>query len=144
MSNTHGYYLEDLEAGMSASMSKTISDEDVQQFAAVTGDFNPIHVDDDFAANSSFGKRIVHGMFNAGLISAVLGMKMPGPGATFVGQTLKFRNPVFIGDTVETKVTVESVNPRHGFVKLTTTCSVNDKVVATGEATTVVDKRPTE
>lgn len=142
MSNTHGYYLEDLTVGMSASISKTISDTDVQQFAAVTGDFNPIHVDDDFAANSSFGKRIVHGMFNAGLISAVLGMKLPGPGATFVGQNLKFRNPVFIGDTVDTEVTVESINPRHGFVKLTTTCRVEGKIVATGEATTVVDKRP--
>ncbi len=141
METTHGFYLEDLEVGMTASLRKTISDEDVQQFAAVTGDNNPIHVDEAFAKKSSFGKRIVHGMFNAGLISAVLGTKLPGPGATFVGQTLKFRNPVFIGDTVETVVTVESINPRHGFVKLTTTCSVDGKVVATGEATTVVDKK---
>lgn len=143
MNAEHGYYLEDLEEGMTASISKTVSNEDVKLFAQVTGDHNPIHVDDDFAEASSFGRRIVHGMFNAGLISAVLGMKLPGPGATFVGQTLKFRNPVFIGDTVETTVKVDSVNPRHGFVKLTTTCTVEGKVVATGEATTVVDKRPT-
>lgn len=142
MSNNHGYYLEDIEVGMSASISKTVSASDVQQFAEVTGDFNPVHVDEAFAANSQFGRPIVHGMFNAGLISAVLGMKLPGPGATFVGQTLKFRNPVFIGDTVETTATVESVNPRHGFVKLSTVCKVNDKVVASGEATTVVNKRP--
>lgn len=142
MTIQHGYYLEELEEGMTASLSKTVTEQDVQQFADITGDHNPIHVNDEFAAQSSFGRRIAHGMFNAGLISAVLGMKLPGPGATFVGQTLKFRNPVFLGDTVETTATVESVNPRHGFVKLKTVCTVDGKVVATGEATTVVDKKP--
>lgn len=142
MQSLHGYYLEDLSVGMSASFGKTIAEADVYQFAGITGDFNPVHVNAEFAANTIFEQRIAHGMLSAGLISAVLGMRLPGPGAIYVDQSLKFKAPVFIGDTLTAVATIEAIDERRRRVTLKTECLVGEKVVATGQATLMVDRRP--
>ena len=142
MSNLHGYYLEDLEIGMSASTEKTISAADVATFAQISGDDNPIHVDEDYAKNSAFGKRIVHGMYSAALISAVAGTKLPGYGGVYLSQELKFRKPIFIDDTVLTKLTIEDINQRRGRVTMKTEVFVKDVLVVSGEAIYMVDKKP--
>src|SRR5215213_4189159 len=99
-------YFEDLTVGMSETFSKVVSSTDVVGFAEVTGDRNPIHLSQHFAAKTPFGTRIAHGLYTASLISAVLGTRLPGPGAIYIGQTLNFRAPVRIGDTVEVRVEV--------------------------------------
>lgn len=141
MEELHGYYLEDLEIGMSASYAKTISEADVYMFAGISGDNNPIHINDEYAKTTPFEKRIVHGMFSAALISTVAGTRLPGPGAIYVDQQIKFRAPVFIGDTAKASVTVTDIDQRRRRVKCKTDVTVGDKVVATGEATFMVDKR---
>jgi 3-hydroxybutyryl-CoA dehydratase len=110
MDDLHGYYLEDLKEGMSASFGKTVTDADVMMFAGVSGDTNPVHLNNDFASKTMFKGRIAHGMFGAALISAVLGTKLPGPGCIYVNQNLKFKAPVRIGDTLIARVTVKGIN----------------------------------
>ena len=141
MQELHGYYLEDLEVGMSDSFAKTITDADVCLFAGISGDTNPVHINDDYAKTTMFEKRIVHGMFSAALISTVAGTKLPGPGAIYVDQSLKFRAPVFIGDTAKATLTVQEIDARRKRVKCSTDVHVGEKLVATGEATFMVDKR---
>ena len=141
MQTIHGYYLEDLEVGMSDSFAKTITEADVCLFAGISGDTNPIHINADYAATTQFGQRIVHGMFSAALISTVAGTKLPGPGAIYVDQQVKFRAPVFIGDTATASVTVTEIDARRRRVKCRTDVHVGEKLVATGEATFMVDKR---
>src|SRR5471032_3666370 len=97
---------EDLSVGMTEQFLKTVASSDVVGFAEVTGDRNPIHLSEHFAAKTPFGTRIAHGLYTASLISAVLGTRLPGPGAIYISQTLNFRAPVKIGDTVEVNVTV--------------------------------------
>lgn len=141
MADLHGYYLEDLEVGMSDSFAKTITDADVCLFAGISGDTNPIHINDDYAKTTMFEKRIVHGMFSAALISTVAGTKLPGPGAIYIDQQIKFKAPVFIGDTAKAQITVEEIDTRRKRVKCKTEVLVADKIVATGSATFMVDKR---
>jgi len=141
MQEIHGYYLEDLEVGMSDSFAKTITDADVCLFAGISGDTNPVHINEDYAKTTMFGKRIVHGMFSAALISTVAGTKLPGPGAIYVDQSVKFKAPVFIGDTAKATVTVLEIDSRRRRVKCSTEVHVGDKLVATGAATFMVDKR---
>ncbi|ANG62695.1 acyl dehydratase [Marinobacterium aestuarii] len=142
MSQAHGLFLEDLEIGQSESVFKTVSDQDIRLFAEITGDTNPVHLDEEFAANTPFKSRIAHGMFSAGLISAVLGTHLPGPGAIYLDQSLKFRLPIYLGDEVETRVTVTDINLRRGRVTLSTECFVAGKRVTQGEAVVMVDKKP--
>lgn len=142
MDDLHGYYLEDLKVGMSASYSKTITDADVVMFADLSGDNNPVHLNDEYAKTTMFKARIVHGMFNAALISAVLGTRLPGPGAIYIDQQIRFKAPVYIGDTVVASAEIEEINEERRRVKLKTVCKVNDKVVAEGYATNMVDRRP--
>ncbi|MCV6609722.1 MAG: MaoC family dehydratase [Amphritea sp.] len=144
MDELHGYYLEDLEVGMTASYAKTVTEADVVLFAGVSGDDNPVHINAEYAAQTMFGQRIVHGMYSAALISAVLGTRMPGPGAIYVDQQLKFKAPVYIGDTVTATAKVLEINTERRRVVLETVCTVKDKVVAAGVATNLVDRRPTE
>lgn len=141
MDQLHGYYLEDLEVGMTDSYAKTITEADVVMFAGISGDNNPVHINADYAAQTMFGQRIVHGMFSAALISAVLGTRLPGPGAIYVDQQLKFKAPVHIGDTVTATATVIEINAERRRVKLQTTVTVAGKVVADGVATNMVDRR---
>lgn len=125
-----------LNIGDSASRSKTITEVDVQTFAAVSGDENPIHLDEEFAATTRFKKRIVHGMLSASLISAVLANDLPGQGSIYLGQTLKFVAPVFIGDEITARVTVMSVRDDKPIAKLETVCvNQRDEIVIKGEAT---------
>ncbi len=127
-------FFEDLSVGLTETLRKTIDASDVVGFAAVTGDRNPIHLSEHFAAKTPFGTRIAHGLYTASLISAVLGTRLPGPGAIYISQTLNFRAPVRIGDTVEVKVTVAELMPEKFRARLTCTCAVDGETVLDGEA----------
>lgn len=127
-------YFEDLSVGMVERLSKHISSSDVVGFAEVTGDRNPIHLSEHFAAKTPFGTRIAHGLYTASLISAVLGTRLPGPGAVYISQTLHFRAPVKIGDTVVVAVEVAELMAEKCRARLVCTCSVGDEVVLDGEA----------
>lgn len=124
-----------LSIGAQASRTKTFTDEDVSGFAQVSGDTNPVHLDADYAAGTQFGRRIVHGMLTAGLISAVLANDLPGEGTIYLSQTLQFKKPVFIGDTITATVEVTAYRERRRIATLTTTCVNQDgAVVLEGEA----------
>jgi len=127
-------YFEDLSVGMSENLAKTIAASDVVGFAQVTGDRNPIHLSEHFAAKTPFKTRIAHGLYTASLISAVLGTRLPGPGAVYISQTLNFRAPVKIGDTVEVSVTVAELVPDRRRARLACLCQVGDEIVLDGEA----------
>jgi 3-hydroxybutyryl-CoA dehydratase len=132
---------EDLEVGMSERLSKTVASSDVVGFAEITGDRNPIHLSEHFAARTPFGTRIAHGLYTASLISAVLGTRLPGPGAVYLSQTLSFRAPVRIGDTVDVDVQVAELFPEKHRARLACTCSVGGEIVLVGEALVKVPTR---
>lgn len=126
---------EDLAEGMSASFTKTVTEADVVLFAGVTGDLNPVHVDETAARESRFGGRIAHGMLSAAFISTVLGTRLPGPGTIYMGQTLRFTAPVRIGDTVTAEVTVRELDRERRRARLETVCrNQNGETVIEGEA----------
>jgi 3-hydroxybutyryl-CoA dehydratase len=125
---------EDLEIGMSASTGKTITESDIDKFAEVSTDTNPVHMSEEAAAATPFHHRIAHGMLSAGLISAVLGNRLPGPGTIYLGQSLRFRAPVRIGDTVTATAEVTALDTARKRATLKTTCTVGGKVVIEGEA----------
>src|SRR6187399_2709638 len=127
-------YFEDLSVGMTETLKKTIDSSDVVGFAEVTGDRNPIHLSEHFAAKTPFGTRIAHGLYTASLISAVLGTRLPGPGAVYISQTLNFRAPVKIGDTVAVQVAVAELMPEKSRARLSCICAVGGEVVLDGEA----------
>lgn len=131
---------EELVVGKTAEYSRTVSDTDVMKFAEITGDFNPVHVDEVAAAKSRFGGRIAHGMLSAGLVSSAIANGLPGPGSIYLAQTLKFTLPVRIGDTVTVTLAVTEILPKRR-VKLSTVCA-NQKgeKVLEGEATVMVDE----
>ena len=141
MNELQGYYFEDLEVGMTASFAKTITEADIVNFAGVTGDFNPVHVNEEYAMASRFHRRIAHGMLTAGLISTVLGTHLPGPGAIYVSQDLKFHAPVFPGDTVHAEVAIHSIDPASLRVVMETRCRVKGRDVLTGEAVILVPSK---
>jgi 3-hydroxybutyryl-CoA dehydratase len=134
-------FLEDLSVGQSAELIRTVEADDLVAFAAVTGDDNPVHLDEDFAKTTSFGGRIAHGMLSAGYISAVIGTKLPGSGAIYLEQTLRFRRPVRIGDAVTARAEVTAIDDERARITLATTCRVAGKVVVEGEATIMVPRR---
>jgi 3-hydroxybutyryl-CoA dehydratase len=124
-----------LQPGDKASRTTMISDEMIRVFADLTGDTNPVHLDDAYAAGTRFGRRIAHGMIAAGLISAALANDLPGPGTVYLSQTLQFKAPVYPGDTITTTVEVKSTRPDKPIVTLATYCkNQNDQVVLEGEA----------
>ncbi|MEM1021551.1 MAG: MaoC family dehydratase [Sphingomonadales bacterium] len=126
---------EALEVGLSDQFEKTVTEADIVLFAGVTGDTNPVHLSEAYAATTRFKTRIAHGMLSAGFISAVLGTKLPGPGAVYLKQSLVFKAPVLIGDTVVTTVTVSALDEKRKRVTLDCQCVVGDTVVTEGEAT---------
>ncbi|HLJ68752.1 MAG TPA: MaoC family dehydratase [Chloroflexota bacterium] len=129
--------------GDSASFSKTITEADILLYAGVSGDTNPLHLDAEYAATTRFGERIAHGMLTAGLISAVLGTKLPGPGAIYVGQTLWFRRPVYIGDTVTATATITEYDREHGRMVIETICrNQRGEEVLDGEANVIYRPKP--
>ena len=137
----HGYYLEDLQVGMTAEFSKTVTEADIVAFADVSGDTNPVHMDEAFAAATPFKGRIAHGMLGASLISTVLGTRLPGPGCIYVSQDLRFKAPVRIGDTVVAQVTVSEILPEKRRVTFACECRVGDTVVIDGAATMMVSRK---
>ena len=137
-----GFFFEDLSVGQTASLGKTITEADILMFAAVSMDTNPVHLNAEVAAGSVFKQRIAHGMLSAGLISAVLGTQLPGPGTIYMGQTVRFRAPVKIGDTVTATAEVTALDPEKKRVTLKTVCTVAGKVVIEGEATVLAPSRP--
>ena len=137
----HGYFFEDLTLGMSRVFSKTITEADLLMFAGVSGDTNPLHLDEEFASRTRFGGRIVHGMLTASLISTLIGTKLPGPGCIYISQDLKFRAPVRVGNTVETRATVTEIEPSRRRVVLRTECTVKGQIVLEGEAKILVPSR---
>jgi len=134
MNQLNGYDVEDLRVGMSASFSKTITEADLVLFAGVPGDNNAMHVNEEFAAATSFGGRIAHGMVTASVISAAIANKMPGPGTIYLGQNLRFRAPVRPGETVHATVTVTEIVVDRRRVTLSTICRVGGTVVVEGDA----------
>lgn len=129
------------EIGQKATFSKKISEQDVTTFAEIIGDKNPLHLDENYAKGTRFGQRIAHGAFTFGIISAALGMELPGPGTVYLGQNLKFLMPVFLGDTVTATVEIIALRPDKGLVTCKTECS-NQKgeKIAEGEAVVFHEK----
>lgn len=134
-------HFEDLTLGLTEVLSKRIESSDVVGFAEVTGDRNPIHLSEHFAARTPFGGRIAHGLYTASLISAVLGTRLPGPGAVYISQTLNFRAPVRIGDTVRVEVKVAELVEAKRRARLACICSVEGETVLDGEAWVKVPAR---
>ena len=135
------YYFEDLQIGQRETLMKTVMDDDVIAFADLSGDRNPVHLSDHFARKTRFGERIVHGLYTASLISTVIGMYLPGPGAVYLSQTLNFRGPVKIGDVINVVVEVQELTEKGRRVKLHCECLVDGKVVLDGEALVMVPTR---
>ncbi|MDP2504429.1 MULTISPECIES: MaoC/PaaZ C-terminal domain-containing protein [unclassified Oceanobacter] len=125
---------EELNIGDSCQRTHTIDERDLQLFAIVSGDHNPLHLDPVFAATTQFKGQIAHGMYSGALISAALGMELPGPGTIYLGQNAQFKRPIMIGDTVTVTLTVKEKRDRNQVVIDTTITNQNDKAVVTGEA----------
>jgi 3-hydroxybutyryl-CoA dehydratase len=140
-SGLDGYFLEDLQPGMTAAYARTVTEADVILFAGVSGDQNPVHLNQEFAESTRFKGRIAHGMLTASFISTVLGNKLPGPGCIYVSQNLRFKAPVRAGDTVHTRVLILEVDQAKGRVKLETICKVGEVTVIEGEAVLMVPRR---
>jgi 3-hydroxybutyryl-CoA dehydratase len=136
-----GYSFEDLEEGMSAVISKTVTEADIVLYAGISMDTNPLHLDEAYASGTRFGGRIAHGMLGAGLISALLGTKLPGPGAIYVSQSLRFKAPVRIGDTLVAEVTVTGLDPERKRARFATRVHVGETLVIDGEAELLMPSR---
>ena len=134
--------IEDLSVGMSRGLRKVIEDVDLEMFARISGDRNPVHFDDDYARDTIFGGRIAHGMLTASLISAVIGEQLPGHGTIYLKQNLSFLAPVRPGDLVEATVTVQEIDYAKRRVTLACVAKVGDTVVAEGEAMLLAPGRP--
>jgi 3-hydroxybutyryl-CoA dehydratase len=143
MNELNGYDYEDLKPGMSATFAKTITEADVVLFAAVSGDNNAMHINEEFAQTTRFKGRIAHGMLTASVISAAIAGRLPGPGTVYLSQTLRFKAPVKPGDTVHATVTVVALLPEKRRVSLTTICRVLNKVVIEGDALVMPTSRQT-
>ena len=126
--------IEEIHVGMEACQSKTICEQDIRQFADLSGDKNLIHLDEAFASSSRFKRRIAHGLLSASFFSALFGTKLPGTGCVYVSQNLEFRKPVYIGDTVTATVTVTAVSLIKRLITFDTSCTVRQKIVISGTA----------
>lgn len=135
-------YFEDMTVGQSAELVRVVGTADIEAFAMVSGDNNPVHLDDAYAATTPFGERIAHGMLSASYISAILGTRLPGPGAIYLSQTLRFRRPVKVGDQVTARTTISALDQAKGRVTFDTVCEVAGKAVLEGEAVVIAPRRP--
>ncbi len=135
------HYLEDLSVGDTAESRHVVTDADLHAFAEVSGDDNPMHLDEAYAQKTRFKGRIAHGMLAGAYISAVLGTELPGPGSIYISQSLSFKRPVRIGDEVTTRVTVEEIELAKGLVTISTVCRVNNKTVVDGRAVVMPARR---
>ncbi len=137
----HGYFFEDLSLGMEENVSKLVTSSDIEIFADLSGDRNPLHLDEEFAAATRFKGRIAHGFLSASLISTIIGTKLPGPGAIYMSQSLNFLAPVRIGDLVEANARILSLDGDKKRAVLACTCSVDGKPVIKGEAVVKIPSR---
>ena len=133
--------IEDIEIGMIRSLTKEVTDRDIELFAEVSTDRNPVHLDDDYARDTIFEGRIAHGMLTAGLVSAVIGEQLPGHGTVYLGQSLKFLGPVRPGDVVTAEVEVTAIDHGKRRVTMDTRCLIEGKKVLVGEATVLAPSR---
>ena len=136
-----GYILDELHVGMAAEKIVVATEDRIRLFAEASDDFNPVHLDEDYAQETMFQGRIAHGMLTASHVSALIGMRLPGPGSVYVSQSLQFKRPVKIGATVTSRVEITQIDPAKGFVTLSTTCLIAGKTVLSGEAIVMVAKR---
>lgn len=137
-----GFTADQLEVGMTRKFAKTITEADIVMFAGISGDINSVHLNQRAAEKGIFGGRIAHGILSAGLISACIANKLPGPGTVYLGQNLKFKAPVRPGDTVTATVIVKSIDQAKNRVVLDTVCDVDGKVVIEGEAIVLAPTKP--
>ncbi|MFW5660995.1 MAG: MaoC family dehydratase [Oceanicaulis sp.] len=143
MSEFEGYSITELEPGQSAEITRLVDEEAVRKFAEVSGDFNPLHMDEAYAARSPFRGRIAHGALVASYVSCVLGNHLPGPGAVFASMTMRFERPVRIGDTVKARATVTDIDIKARRVKLACVCEVDGQTCMEADAEVIVRKRRT-
>lgn len=136
-----GFYFDELTIGQAVETSRVVGAADIEAFAEVSGDNNPVHLDEAYAQTTTFGERIAHGMLSAAYISAILGTRLPGPGAIYLSQSLRFRRPVRIGDVVVARATVTALDDAKGRVTLETVCEVGGKTVMDGEAVVIAPRR---
>ena len=141
MTYKDGYKFEDLSVGMTHQTEHVITEKDIELFAEVSGDRNPLHMDEAFAKETPFGQRIAHGALTASYISGILGNDLPGPGSIFVGLNMRFRRPVYIGSHVTVKVEVTEMKERGNRVTLKVSCNVDGKAAISGEAMVMVPSR---
>jgi 3-hydroxybutyryl-CoA dehydratase len=141
VSAVQGFYFDELSVGQAVEINRVVGAADIEAFAEVSGDNNPVHLDEDYARTTQFGERIAHGMLSAAYISAILGTRLPGPGAIYLSQSLRFRRPVRIGDLVVARATVTALDEAKGRVTLETVCEVGGKTVMDGEAVVIAPRR---
>ena len=136
-----GKFFEDLEVGETAQSTYVVTGKMIEAFAELSGDDNPLHLDEIYAAETAFGQRIAHGMLSAGFISAVIGAKLPGYGSIYISQSLRFKRPVRIGDEVVVEVAITGLDDAKARASLSTVCRVGGKAVVEGEALVLVPRR---
>ena len=141
ISELSGYFFEDLKLGMAAAYARTIGPADLVMFAGISGDTNPMHLNEEYAAATMFHGTIAHGFLSSSFISTVIGTRLPGPGCVYVSQSLKFKAPVRPGDTVTARAKITELDTARDRVKLHTTCMVGSTVVIDGEAVVLVPRR---
>ena len=141
LKDLNGFYFEDLKVGITDLFSKTVSEGDIQIFAKVSGDVNPVHLNPEYAKGTVFKGCIAHGILTASFISTVIGTRMPGPGCIYLAQNLKFKAPVRAGDVVKAVCTVTELNENRKFAEIKTQCFVGDTMVVDGNATVLVPSR---
>lgn len=134
LETVQGLSIDEIQLGQTASCTRVITDEDVRSFAELSGDRNPVHLDEEYAKGSRFKKRIAHGFLSASLFSALFGTKIPGRGCVYISQSLEFKRPVYLGDTVEATVVVTSIDKEKSRVSFDTFCKVKNKIVISGKA----------
>ena len=137
----HGFFIEDLRLNQTEEIEKKITEKDINEFAKLSGDDNPVHTNSDFAKKTIFKQKVAHGFLSASLISMLIATKLPGPGSIYLSQNLKFLGPVFIDDLVRVKVTVEEIDQEKKKVKLQTECFKNEKKIISGEAVVLVNSK---
>ena len=137
----HGFFIEDLQLDQTDKIERKITEKDIDNFAKLTGDNNPVHTNLDFAKKTIFKQKVAHGFLSASLISTLIATKLPGPGSIYLSQNLKFLAPVFIDDLVIVKVTVKEIDHEKKKVKLQTECFKNEKKIISGEAIVLVNSK---
>ncbi len=137
----HGFFIEDLRLNQTEEIEKKITDKDIDDFAKLTGDNNPVHTNSDFAKKTIFKQKVAHGFLSASFISTLIATKLPGPGSIYLSQNLKFLAPVFVDDLVKIKVTVQEIEHEKKKVKLQTECFKNEKKIISGEAVVLVNSK---